>query len=62
MGLYEKLHNIMSETEGLKKDMAVGFGQNQYKAISEAAVLNTIKPLLKKYKVIIFPIRVESSN
>ncbi len=52
----------MTETEGLKKDMAVGFGQNQYKAISEAAVLNTIKPLLKKYKIILMPTKIEVEN
>ena len=60
--LYLKLYNIMNETEAIKKDMAVGLGQNQYKAISEAAVLNAIKPLLKKYKVVLFPQTVEVTN
>ena len=47
----------MSETKALPKDMSVA---NQYKAISEASVLNEIKPLLKKYRVIILPIEVET--
>lgn len=58
IGLYEKIYNIMCESSGLKKDMSVA---NQYKAISEAAVLNEIKPLLKKHKVILFPIETEVS-
>ena len=53
MGLYEKMYNIMCDTESLKKDLSVG---GQYKAVSEKEVLNSIKPLLKKYKVILFPI------
>lgn len=55
MNLFEKMHNIMCETKALEKNMQVG----NYKAISEASVLNEIKPLLKKYKLIIFPISVE---
>jgi hypothetical protein len=56
MGLYEKMFNVMSESTGLEKDMSVG---GQYKAISEKMVLNEIKPLLKKYKLIIIPIKAE---
>lgn len=56
MGLYEKLWLIMSETNALDKTMTVGYGQNSYKAISESAVLNEVKPLLKKHRVILFPI------
>ena len=55
--LYEKLYQIMCKTKALPKDMSVA---NQYKAISEAVVLNEIKPLLKEYNVIIFPVEVST--
>jgi hypothetical protein len=56
MGLYEKIYNVMCESEALEKSMVVGSGSFSYKAISEAAVLNAIKPLLKKHKLIIIPV------
>jgi hypothetical protein len=59
MGLYQKMHQIMTETSGLEKTMTVGTGSNSYRAISEKAILNEIKPLLKKYGVIMFPIEAE---
>jgi hypothetical protein len=53
MGLYEKIYNVMCESTALEKDMKVG---GQYSAISEKAVLNEIKPLLKKHKLVLMPI------
>lgn len=49
----------MCESEALEKNMSVGYGNNSYKAISESAVLNAVKPLLKKYKLVIFPVTAE---
>jgi len=46
----------MCESEAVEKNMTVGTGRNAYKAVSEAALLNIVKPLFKKYKLIIFPI------
>ena len=46
----------MNESEAVEKNMTVGSGKNAYKAVSEAAMLNLIKPLFKKHKLIIFPI------
>lgn len=49
----------MVESEGLEKNMTVGAGTNSsYKAISESAVLNNIKPLLKKHGLVLFPVEV----
>jgi len=59
MGLYQKMHAVMVDSEALDKSMTVGFGTNAYKAISEASVLNLIKPLLKKHGLIIFPVSVQ---
>jgi len=56
MSLYEKIYNVMCESEALEKSMIVGSGTNSYRAISESAVLNSIKPLLKKHKLILFPV------
>ena len=47
-----KIYNVMCATEGLEKDTVVGKGtKGEYKAVGEAAVLNSIKPLLKKEKL-----------
>ncbi|MGV8982122.1 ERF family protein [Clostridium sp.] len=56
MKFYEKLWNVMNDSEAIEKSMTVGMGKNSYKAVSEASMLNMIKPLFKKYKLIIFPI------
>jgi hypothetical protein len=56
MSLYEKMYNVMNDSEAIEKSMEVGTGKNAYKAVSEAAILNMVKPLFKKYKLIIFPI------
>ena len=53
--LATKLFNVFSKTEGLVKDLSVGKGINQYKAVGEKAVLNMLKPLLKEQKLIIIP-------
>ena len=54
--LYTKLYAVMNDSEKIEKNMTVGKGGNAYKAVSEAEILNMIKPLFKKYQLIIFPI------
>jgi hypothetical protein len=56
MSIYEKMFNVMNESEALEKNMTVGKGENSYKAVSEAAMLNMVKPLFKRHRLIIFPI------
>jgi hypothetical protein len=56
MSLYVKMFNVMNDSEAIEKNMEVGTGKNAYKAVSEATILNMIKPLFKKYELIIFPI------
>jgi hypothetical protein len=56
MGLYEKIYNVMNESEGLEKDLVVGTGASSYKAVGEKEVLNMLKPLFKKHKLIVFPV------
>ena len=52
----------MAETEGLEKNLQVGTGSNSYKAVGESEVLNMLKPLFKKHKLIIFPVGGEISE
>ena len=62
MSLYKKMHQVMVESEAIEKKMTVGEGKNSYKAVSEAAVLNAIKPLLKKHGLVMFPVGVRISE
>ena len=56
MSLYTKMYAVMTDSDGLKKDLSVGSGSNSYRAIGEKEVLNMLKPLFKKHKLIVFPI------
>lgn len=56
MNLYQKIHAVMCESESLEKNLTVGTGTNSYKAVGESEVLNAIKPLFKKYGLIILPV------
>lgn len=62
MGLYEKIYNVMNDSAGLEKNLTVGSGANSYKAVGEKEVLNMLKPLFKKYKLIVFPVNGDISE
>jgi hypothetical protein len=62
MNLNEKIYNVMCDTEALEKDLTVGKGETSYKAVGEKVVLNMLKPLFKKYKLIIYPFEGEISE
>lgn len=62
MSLHEKMYNVMNESEAIEKSMTVGSGRNSYKAVSEKVILNMVKPLLKKHKLIVFPIKTEMNE
>ena len=57
--LYKKLLAIMNETKAIEKNLTIEFKTAKYKAVSESAVLNEIKPLLKKHGVMILPIETD---
>lgn len=59
MGLYNKLYELMCETKAIEKNMTIQFKTSNYTAVSESSILNEIKPLLKKYKLIILPVGLE---
>lgn len=56
MNLYEKMFAVMNDSEAIEKNMTVGSSKNSYKAVSEASMLNMVKPLFKKHRLIIFPV------
>lgn len=61
-GLITKLFDCMCEAEAISKDMRVGSGSNSYSAISEAGVLNVVKPLLKKHRLMVIPHDLDINN
>lgn len=55
MNLFEKLLNITNEIATVNKNLIVGEGKSQYKAVGEADVLKAVKELEFKYKVYSYP-------
>ena len=64
MNIYEKLSAITNEISAVAKNLNVGYGKSQYKAVGEADVLAAVKPTEEKYKVYSYPVsrRVIESN
>lgn len=64
MNIYEKLSKITNEISAVAKNLNVGYGKAQYKAVGEADVLAAVKPTEEKYKVYSYPVsrRVIESN
>lgn len=55
MNIFEKMSNITREIPTVGKNLEVGFGQNKYKAVSEADVLRAVKDVESKYRVYSYP-------
>ncbi len=55
MNIYEKLLAITNEIGTVAKNLEVGVGKSQYKAVGEADVLKVVKELEYKYKVYSYP-------
>lgn len=62
MNIYEKILAIMQEVQRLQKDDLVKFGGTGYKALSEEHVTSVMREQLLKQKLVVFPIRQESSR
>lgn len=56
MNLWEKISQVSSEIEYLKKDDSVGFGKSAYKAISIEKVLTAVRDKMVKFGIVIIPI------
>ena len=55
MNIYEKLSAITQEISTVAKNLNVGEGRNQYKAVGEGDVLAAVKPIEAKYGVYSYP-------
>lgn len=53
--IYQKLSSITNELSVVAKNLEVGYGKSQYKAVGEADVLRAVKPLEAKYGVYSYP-------
>ncbi len=56
MNIYEKMLAITSELKTIAKNLIVGEGKSQYKAVGEADVLKPVRELEEKYKVYSYPV------
>lgn len=55
MNIYQKMSAITKEINTVAKNLQVGEGKNQYKAVSEADVLAAVKPIEIKHGVYSYP-------
>lgn len=55
MNIYQKMSAITQEISKVAKNLHVGEGKNQYKAVGEADVLAAVKPIEAKHGVYSFP-------
>lgn len=55
MNIFEKMSAITAELQTVAKNLTVGEGKNEYKAVSERDILDAVKPLEAKYKVYSYP-------
>ena len=55
MNIYEKMSAITLEIGMVAKNLSVGLGKNQYKAVGEADVLAAVKPIEAKFGVYSYP-------
>lgn len=53
--IFQRMSAISSELATVAKNLEVGAGKNQYKAVGEADVLRAVKPLEEKYGVYSYP-------
>ena len=55
MNIYEKMLAVTQEISTVAKNLSVGDGRNQYKAVSEGDVLAAVKPIEAKYGIYSYP-------
>ena len=57
MNVYQKMSAITQEIATIAKNLMVGEGRNQYKAVSEADVLAAVKPVEAKHGIYSYPVQ-----
>ena len=55
MNIYEKMLKATEQINKVAKNLKVGIGQNQYKAVGEADVLEAVKPVESQFGIYSFP-------
>ena len=55
LNIYQRMSAVTNEIRRVAKNLNVGVGQSQYKAVGEADVLDTVKPLEEKYGIYSYP-------
>ena len=55
LNIYEKMLAITNELTSVAKNLSIGVGAGQYKAVGEADILAAVKPLEEKYKIYSYP-------
>ena len=56
MNIYQRMQAITQEITAVAKNLNVGYGKSQYKAVGEADVLAAVKPIEAKYGVYSYPL------
>lgn len=56
MNIFQKMSAITDEITRVAKNLSVGVGKSQYKAVGEADVLSAVKPVEIKYGVYSYPV------
>lgn len=56
MNIFQKMSAITEEITNVAKNLSVGVGKSQYKAVGEADVLSAVKPIEIKYGVYSYPV------
>lgn len=56
MNIYEKMSEATNRINKVGKNLKVGLGQNQYKAVGEADVLEAVKPIEVEVGIYSFPV------
>lgn len=59
MNIFEKMSAITAELQTVAKNLTVGTGNNQYRAVSERDILDAVKPTESKYGVYSYPVQRE---
>lgn len=62
LNLYEKIQAVSNEVRNITKDMTVGTGSYQYKAVSDIDVTLAVKDAETKFKLVSIPIKQELIN
>lgn len=64
LNIYQRINKVMQEVPYLQKDTSVGFGNNEYSALSHDYVAMKLNPILVKYGIVVIPSvkKVETSN